>query len=342
MMALRAVKIEEQSRRTEILNSSQSSNSISLETSLSSHPGAGGQFETNPHSNYAYENRDYSNFDTYKSTLDLVELAVAETTPQVAPAYLTTANSLISSAHLESSSDGRGRFSAEQLGFRERLNYDEHLSEAAAHVDDQSDAKVDYVPATPARLPLGWRISGYIHNTYIVVETPEGMEILEQHILHERTLYERLLAKQTISGRTTEHGQRLLISAPLNLHPEQQAVLLNNSVLLERLGFEFESIDGNVHCVQVPLELAHKDYPTVIQEMMEQLSTTDSADLELEATKSIACQSAIKNGMPLGEEDLIRLIGEWYTTPRNDTCPHGRPVRLKFPLRKLFELFHPD
>jgi DNA mismatch repair protein MutL len=191
------------------------------------------------------------------------------------------------------------------------------------------------------RLPVGWRLAGYIQNTYVVVETPDGMEILEQHILHERALYERLLSQQTISGRTTEYGQRLLICQPLDLSPEQQAVLTDHIVLLERLGFEFDCQPGSITCTQVPLELAHRDYASAIQAMIDQLATASGVDMELEATKSIACQSAIKNGMPLGHGDLIQLIAEWYDTPRNDTCPHGRPVRLKFPMDKLFEMFHP-
>lgn len=261
-----------------------------------------------------------------------------------------------------------------QLGFRERLAYEARADESASGEgrfgdadtgstprDEQALRSPGFQPASPQhtsnieprsessysssrgsfRLPTGWRIAGYLHNTYVIVETPDGMEILEQHILHERTLYERLLSQQTISGRTTEYGQRLLICQPLDLSPEQQSVLKDHMLLLERLGFEFDCQNGSITCEQVPLELAHKDYATAIQAMIDQLATADGTELELEATKSIACQSAIKNGMPLGHSDLIQLISEWHDTPRNDTCPHGRPVRLKFSMERLFEMFHP-
>ena len=111
--------------------------------------------------------------------------------------------------------------------------------------------------------------------------------------------------------------------------------------MLRKLGFDFDCASETPTCTQVPLELAHKDYACVVQEIIHQLDIADGADLELEATKSIACQSAIKNGMPMSERDLVQLLCEWDATPRNDTCPHGRPVRLKFSMEKLFQMFHP-
>lgn len=191
-------------------------------------------------------------------------------------------------------------------------------------------------------LPADWRIVGYLRNTYILVDTAQGLEIIEQHIAHERTLYERLLAAQTTPGRITELSQKLLVSRPLNLSPEQIETLAHGREALSKLGFEFDfDADGNVSVSQLPLELSHINYVPVIQKLLEDLATVDATNLELEATKSIACQSAIKNGMPLGQRDIIKLLSDWLKTERNDTCPHGRPVRLKFSMEKLFEMFHP-
>ena len=227
--------------------------------------------------------------------------------------------------------------SANQLGFHERLAYRPYAGES------QASAPASATDSAPSayKLPAGWRIAGYLHNTYIVVETSEGMEIIEQHIAHERTLYERLLAQQSTAGRVSDYSQQLLVSQPLDLTSEQKSVLAANLDILKKLGFDFETDDDSVVCNQVPVELAHKDYAAAIHDLIEQIATADSANLELEATKSIACQSAIKNGMPLGHNDLIKLISEWYETPRNDTCPHGRPVKLSFSTTKLFQLFHP-
>lgn len=236
-------------------------------------------------------------------------------------------------------SESYGSHSSKQLGFKDRLQYATRLYEPIEEPSNSESSNLHNQHTYT--LPEGWKLSAYIHNTYIILETPDGMEIVEQHIAHERTLYERLLARQEVAGRVTEASQRLLISAPLSLSPEQLDTLKISMEVLKKLGFEFEYHDDSATCTQVPLELAHKDYATVVQELLQQLAIADGADMELEATKSIACQSAIKNGMPLSERDLVQLLCDWNDTPRNDTCPHGRPVRLKFSMDKLFQMFHP-
>jgi DNA mismatch repair protein MutL len=190
-------------------------------------------------------------------------------------------------------------------------------------------------------LPSDWRIIGYLRNTYIMVETSKGLEIIEQHIAHERTLYERLLASQTTAGRISENSQKLIVSAPLALSPEQLETLRLSQSALEKLGFAFLFEQDNASVSELPLELARVNYVPVIQKLIDDLATVDATNMELEATKSIACQSAIKNGMPLSHRDILKLLSDWLKTERNDTCPHGRPVRLKFSMDELFQMFHP-
>jgi DNA mismatch repair protein MutL len=246
---------------------------------------------------------------------------------------------------------------AEQLQFNERLSYAPpaarlaRLSPPSSPVGRLPECQSDEADSSPSgqgwqnqgayRLPPQWRLVGYLHNTYILLETEEGLMIVEQHIAHERTLYERILSQQNVAGRICQDAQRLIISVPLSLTRDQESVLKQHLHLLQRFGFDFEMGKETVECVQVPLELAHKDYATVVQELVAQLAIADGAELELEATKSIACQSAIKNGMPLSPDDIIQLLCQWHETPRNDTCPHGRPVCIKFSMDKLFQIFHP-
>ncbi|MBA3859627.1 MAG: hypothetical protein C0507_22195 [Cyanobacteria bacterium PR.3.49] len=231
-----------------------------------------------------------------------------------------------------------------QLGFKDRLAYtlpSATVSNSSDSITDFSSRETREAPAT-RELPDGWRLLAYLKNTYFLIESEQGLEIVEQHIAHERTIYERLLAVQSEPGRLTEHTQHLLISAPLRLSAEQSACLKENQEALAKLGFDFEHTeDGGSLCTQVPLELAHKNYEAAIQELLDQLITCDHANIILEATKSVACQSAVKNGMPLSEESIISLLCDWLATPRNDTCPHGRPVRMSFSMDKLFQMFHP-
>ncbi len=190
-------------------------------------------------------------------------------------------------------------------------------------------------------LPIGWRLAGYIHNTYFLFETPDGIEIVEQHIAHERYLYERILSGQNIPGQISDYAQTLIISAPLSLTASQVETLKECRASLQMLGFDFEDEGDEICCTQVPLQLAHHDYASIIQTMLDEVSQSNQTNFALEATKSLACQSAIKNGMHLSENDILRLVSAWLKTERNDTCPHGRPIRLKFSKDKLFQLFHP-
>lgn len=228
----------------------------------------------------------------------------------------------------------------QQISFRDRLAY--APTTAPRLPSNIADPILTSHPKAPATLPPGWRIAGYLHNTYVLIQTSEGLQIVEQHIAHERVIYERILAQQKTPGRLTENSQRLVISAPLNLTPVQRGAIESNQEFLRSLGFDFEFVGDAVSCTQVPLEMATKDYASSVQEMVEHLLEVESADFHLEATKSVACQAAIKNGMPLSEAELIELLSEWNSCPRNDTCPHGRPICLRFSKDQLFQMFHPD
>ncbi len=289
------------------------------------------------------------------------------TSPDAQIAYARFENAVEESHHEPASIVAEAPARSRQLGFRDRLTFNLPTAQPDAErgtmqfapetsfpeetylgrsVQDAEEGS--YIPVTQEKtqarrqLPDGWRLLAYLKNTYFLVESEQGLEIIEQHIAHERTIYERLLAAQSEPGRLTELTQTLLISAPLRLSAEQSACLKENQETLSKLGFEFEhTADGDSCCTQVPLELAHKNYEAAIQELLDQLITCDHANVILEATKSVACQSAVKNGMTLSEDSIISLLCDWIATPRNDTCPHGRPVRMSFSMDKLFQMFHP-
>jgi DNA mismatch repair protein MutL len=231
----------------------------------------------------------------------------------------------------------------QQISLRDQLAYVPAVPAGAPLSSPIVDpARSASKPRLPATLPPGWRLTGYLHNTYFLVQTTEGLMIVEQHIAHERVIYERLLAQQKTPGRLSENAQRLVISAPLNLTAEQRACLAENLDALKQLGFDFDFQEGLISCSQIPLELATKDYASSVQANLENLLTAGATDFQLEATKSVACQAAIKDGMPLSEAEIIELLSAWNNTPRKDTCPHGRPISLFFSHDKLFKMFHPD
>ncbi len=195
---------------------------------------------------------------------------------------------------------------------------------------------LDQTKSVLVQLPVDWKIVGYLAHTYILLETKDGLSIVEQHIAHERTLYEKLLA----SEKQVE-GQNIVISLPLQLTAEQKIALEENKKELSEQGFEFEVSKQEIACTQVPVELAHKDYAGIIQTMLQELAESTQTNPKLEIVKSLACQSAIKNGMHLAYDQIVDLLSQWHNTPRNETCPHGRPIQLAFSYDKLFQMFHP-
>lgn len=232
---------------------------------------------------------------------------------------------------------GRTLQRIQQLGLRDRFSYNTPSRITGTQTIPRLSVSR---PGGTGSLPPDWRMVGYIYNTYMLFETPEGLKVIEQHPAHERVLYERQLARQTTPGRNTEAVQHLVISAPLDLSPSQKAALADNLEEIKSFGFDFDFQPNRISCTCVPLELATRDYAGTVQQMIEQLLNCDRSNFSLEATKSIACQAAIKNGMTLSETEMNELIAEWYTCERNDTCPHGRPVCLTFSRDKLFNLFH--
>ncbi|HEY9789470.1 MAG TPA: DNA mismatch repair endonuclease MutL [Candidatus Obscuribacterales bacterium] len=230
----------------------------------------------------------------------------------------------------------------QQISLRDRLAYTPAPATSSRPTSPIADPGGKGRLRMPPVLPAGWRVIGYLHNTYILVQTENGLMIVEQHIAHERVIYERLIGQQSVPGRLSEHVQRLVISAPLELKPEQRACLVDHLDVLEKLGFDFDVQGDQVACTQIPLELATKDYASSVQTNVENMLTAGTTDFQREATKSVACQAAIKDGMPLSESEITELLAEWSRAPRNDTCPHGRPIALRFSYDKLFQMFHPD
>ncbi|HMO23552.1 MAG TPA: DNA mismatch repair endonuclease MutL, partial [Candidatus Melainabacteria bacterium] len=224
------------------------------------------------------------------------------------------------------------RIETEQLSFAEELSYSpafvpevrevpepqEDTGTTINSISTCEESQLFIEEQEEISLPAGWRLAGYLHNTYYLFETRDGIELIEQHIAHERYLYEKLLAAQKTRGRTSEHNQQLCISIPLELTSTQTDVLKGCREALTSLGFEFEIDESdNVSCTQVPIQMAHQNYATIIQTLLDDLESTDAANISLDATKSIACQSAIKNGMPLSERDILRLVSAWLKTERH-------------------------
>lgn len=164
------------------------------------------------------------------------------------------------------------------------------------------------------------RAIAQVHNTYIVAEHSSGMWLVEQHIAHERVLYEQLCA----------NWQLISVQKPVILS-QLSALQIEN---LSRLGLEVEIFGEQLWAArEVPNLLVDRDD---CADALFELSKV--ADLQA-AQVATACRSAIRNGTPLSLSEMQNLLNEWQQTRNPRTCPHGRPIYFALEESTLARIF---
>ncbi|MBA4190691.1 MAG: DNA mismatch repair protein MutL [Planctomycetaceae bacterium] len=194
-------------------------------------------------------------------------------------------------------------------------------------------------PAPPATPPAGTAMQ--IQDTYLVLETPEGMLVIDQHALHERILFEQL--RRRIRAGQLE-VQRLLIPEPIDLPAEQAALVLEAADALKELGLEVSDFGGNtVLLSSYPTLLNRKPPHEIFQGVVDHLLTkerppTRDAMLHL-LMATMACKAAVKAGDRLTPEEIAHLLHLRQLAEDSHHCPHGRPTSLLFSRHELDKQF---
>jgi DNA mismatch repair protein MutL len=182
---------------------------------------------------------------------------------------------------------------------------------------------------------------GQIRNSFILAVNEDGLWIIDQHVAHERVLFERVLRQ-----RQTQQveSQRLLMPLVIELTPAQQAIFSDIAEELARNGFEAEPFGARSVAVKVaPAGVDAAQIEHMMNEIFEQLTREDQA-INLEAVRtriaaSIACHAAIKVNMPLEQNKMEWLLAELAKTEHPMTCPHGRPVVLRYSMQDIQKAF---
>lgn len=180
-----------------------------------------------------------------------------------------------------------------------------------------------------------------LHNSYLVVESSEGMVIIDQHALHERIIYEDLLAKVTAGPL---EGQRMLIPQTFRASIRQIDLLEQIQTLLRKLGIEAEPFGPETIAIHsFPSFLDKLDPVQFLQELLEkgeqELVDLNEEALVHEVLDMMACKAAIKAGDPLTPQEIQALIQKRDLVERSSNCPHGRPTTLKLSLSDLEKQF---
>ena len=183
----------------------------------------------------------------------------------------------------------------------------------------------------------GVRILGQIQESYIIACDAQGLLIVDQHVAHERILYEKIAGAMRGSGVET---QGLLVPVTIELAPHQAAVLDQALPELNRNGFQVERFGGSTIFVRSVPALAHDlDCERLVSEILEGLEieerTLDVERIRDRIAVSTACRAAIKVHMPLTPEKMQWLLDELGRTRVPTNCPHGRPILLRFSLYEI-------
>ena len=211
----------------------------------------------------------------------------------------------------------------------------------APPIADETEAPSDLAPALASLKPLG-----QIRDSFILAVNPEGLWIIDQHVAHERVLFEKIL-KQRAAQKV--ESQRLLLPLLLELTPAQQAVFTEISDELARNGFEVEPFGARSVAVKIaPAGIDATAVEHMLQELFDQFSREEQAlhlekmNLEKIRTRiaaSVACHAAIKVNMPLEQNKMEWLLAELAKTDCPMACPHGRPVVLRYSLKDIQKAF---
>jgi DNA mismatch repair protein MutL len=178
---------------------------------------------------------------------------------------------------------------------------------------------------------------GQFRDTFIIAVDDEGVAIIDQHVAHERVLFERITERLT-TGRL--ESQRLLEPMLLELPPGARQALVARSADLDRLGFDVEEFGGAALRVSaVPALLRREDCNAALRALAEDLEGLDRGAGVEEALKRIAattaCHAAVKANDPLTPEKMRHILEELYRTAYSTICPHGRPVMLRLTRREI-------
>jgi DNA mismatch repair protein MutL len=199
-----------------------------------------------------------------------------------------------------------------------------------------SELRAPLVPDIRPMIPLG-----QFRDTFIVAVDDEGIAIIDQHVAHERVLFERVMERLTAGPL---ESQRLLVPMVLELTPAAFETLVNRAAELHRFGFDVEGFGAStIKVTAVPALLKTEESANTLRALAEDLERLDrGADLH-EALQRIAattaCHAAVKANYPLTYEKMTHILDELRATAYSSVCPHGRPVMLRLTRREVEKNF---
>jgi DNA mismatch repair protein MutL len=183
---------------------------------------------------------------------------------------------------------------------------------------------------------------GQIQNSFIVAAGPDGLWLIDQHVAHERILFEKVLRQRE---RGEPESQRLLMPLVVTLRPGQEHVYGAIEDEFRANGFDIEPFGNRTIAVKAtPADLSPHEAENLIQEILDtperEMRGLSLLDVQKRIAATIACHAAIKVNMPLDMPKMRWLLEELTKTEVPMACPHGRPIALKYGMKDILKAFH--
>ena len=178
------------------------------------------------------------------------------------------------------------------------------------------------------------KIIGQYHDTYILIDSEDGLEIVDQHIAEERYIYEKLKAEKNIIS------QMLFVSDVIEVSATEAQLIKENLDKFEHYGYGIEFLnDTELIFRKVPQLLAKVNPKDIIADILENLDGDNIDNLEEKILITTSCKASVKAGTKLSIWQMQEIIKNWRTTKMPYTCPHGRTICKKIPHKELAGFF---
>jgi DNA mismatch repair protein MutL len=227
-------------------------------------------------------------------------------------------------------SPGRFAFSGDGIA----VGYDEPAATNGAAFAPDSPAET--LNALGTLKPLG-----QLRDSFILAANDEGLWIIDQHVAHERVLFEKILREREVEK---VQRQRLLMPLLVDLQPDQMVRFAEIADELERNGFEAEPFGPRTLAIKAaPVGLEGRELERMLEEVLavpEREQQAENAEARRHRiAASIACHAAIKVNMPLEATKIEWLLAELAKTEHPTSCPHGRPIALRYSHKEIQRAF---
>ena len=210
--------------------------------------------------------------------------------------------------------------------------------QAAPEKGMSAEPKAEQISTILPNIRKTMKVFGALFNTFILVEYEDQLLMVDQHAVHERLLFDKLMSEQ----KKNLSGQELLVPMILSVSGKEQNLIEENRELLESVGLVMERFGEREMAVRtIPRILGEAETGVFVREMLDEIEKNGSLSLEKKRSEilQLACKHAIKGGETLTEDQLRSILDEMISRKVTPTCPHGRPLVVSVSHREIDKKF---